>query len=222
MGASSTKPKVQKKTIVNSPAYTITVRNNKLFPSYIQENLLSVTTEFTNSQPFLLKRFDTSSEFMEWIREIDYDNPFFSQLEKLCMDPREGIQDYANFISITLQDLADIFLVAFLPSGNIAGFSIIGDDPEKPNTLRRYMTCAGPKGVGIGYALVNEIHKIAAERGKNTIRLASATKSSTAYHRRQGYTLTGKQLEREGNEMMYTLPKRNNNTTRRNKADKKK
>ncbi len=220
MGGFSTKPKVQKKTIINSPQTTIQVlNNNKVFPSHIQKELLTVIQEFTNEKEFIIKRFDNSSSFFNWIRKISYQHPLFYQLEKLCYDQREGLHEYSNFISITLQDMADYFLVAFLPSGNIAGFSIIGTDIQRPNTLRRYMTCAGPKGVGIGYALVNEIHAIAREQGKNTVRLASATASSTAYHKRQGYILTGKKLAREGNEMIFTLPKRNNNT-RKNKVGK--
>lgn len=210
MGAKATKAQTEQKTkkTLNLLRSTegIDTQNEETFTTKsIRADLASVKEEFKPGQKLLIKRYTRSTPFMKWISNLDYEEPFFHELGSLCKSDRNGISWY-KFISITLQSEADIFIVAFLPSGNIVGFSIVGEDFYEKNSLRRYVTCAGPRGYGIGYALVNEIHTIAKEGGKKYVRLAAATNSAIAYHKRQGYILTGKEVPQEGPEMLYTLP----------------
>jgi GNAT superfamily N-acetyltransferase len=184
----------------------------------LRQELLGVKSEFQSGQRFLIKRYTSKSLFMDWIFELEYDDRFFHELDELCYSP-EYPDEWYKYISMALQSEADTFLVAFLPTGEIAGFSIVGEDKEDSQALRRYVTCAGPRGKGIGYALVQDIHKLAKERGKKYIRLAAATKNAEKFHTRQGYALTGKDIEGEGPEMIFKLSGGTRRKTRRVKRN---
>lgn len=125
--------------------------------------------------------------------------PFLAELEQLCNSPH--IQ--TKFLA-TVLETANRFLLAFLNTGDIAGFMIFDEEGQRGRKcLHRYITCTGPRGLGIGIALVKEIHAIAKREGYTCVTLGAS--GSEGFHAKQGYVRTGKETL-EGPEMIYQIP----------------
>jgi predicted GNAT superfamily acetyltransferase len=130
---------------------------------------------------------------------VDRDkNPFLSKLDGMCATPNIETKFLANLLEVE-----DRFLLAFLNTGHIAGFMIFAKDYNEKKCLHRYVTCTGPRKLGIGAALVKEIHAIAKREGHTCVTLGAS--DSEGFHRKQGYVNTGRNTM-EGPEMIYRLP----------------
>jgi hypothetical protein len=123
-------------------------------------------------------------------------NPFLLKLDGMCNTPHIRTEFLANLLEVENR-----ILFAFLHTGHIAGFSILGED-NKNNCLHRYVTCTGPRKLGIGAGLVNKIHEIAKREGYTCVSLGAT--DSIGFHKKMGYVATGKHTQ-EGNEMIYRV-----------------
>jgi hypothetical protein len=126
-------------------------------------------------------------------------DPFMWKLYSMCEGA--GIRD--QFLA-NLLEVSDHILLAFLNSGHIAGFSIFGPDHSggSEGCLHRYITCVGPRKLGIGAGIVKEFHAIAKQEGYPCVTLGAS--SAEGFHLKQGYTYTGKR-SLEGPEMIYEI-----------------
>jgi hypothetical protein len=127
-------------------------------------------------------------------------NPFLWKLYAMCSGGDIRDQFLANLLEVS-----DRILLAFLTSGHIAGFSIFGEDQSggTEGCLHRYVTCVGPRKLGIGAGIVKEFHAIAKREGYPCVTLGAS--SAKGFHLKQGYTYTGKNTS-EGPEMIYRIP----------------
>lgn len=129
---------------------------------------------------------------------VDRDkDPFLYKLNSMCNTPNIELKFLANLLEV-----ADRFLFAFLNTGHIAGFMIFDNDKYNKNCLHRYITCTGPRKLGIGKGLVDEVHAIAKREGKTCVTLGAS--DSVGFHEKMGYVPTGKR-NLEGPEMIFQL-----------------
>jgi GNAT superfamily N-acetyltransferase len=204
-----------------------------LFPKAVRDELMAVKQEVSPTDLVLVKEFNQSSALVQWLRQskgyFDFNlpsneenenanytfeykpkpkttsvnknkDPFLYRLEGMCNAPYIETKFLANLL-----EMADRFLFAFLNTGHIAGFMIFGEETrDGKRCLHRYITCTGPRRLGIGAALVKEVHAIAKREGFSCVTLGSA--GAEEFHTKQGYKATGKKTL-EGPEMIYQIPK---------------
>jgi hypothetical protein len=213
-----------------------------LFPKAVRDELMAIQQEVSPTDLVLVKEFNGSSALVQWLRQsksyFDYDfpnnenedynveykpkpkntsvnrnkDPFLGRLEHMCNAPYIETKFLANLL-----EMEDRFLFAFLNTGHIAGFMIFGEQVrDGKRCLHRYITCTGPRRLGIGAALVKEVHAIAKREGFSCVTLGSA--GSEGFHAKQGYKATGKKTL-EGPEMLYTVKggKRKSRTRKQHK-----
>lgn len=227
MGAKESKVQSPKEIHVSADQI-IDPSDPTLFPKAVRDELMAVRQEVSPTELVLVKEFNQSSALVQWLRQsksfFDYDvpsnenedynfeykpkpkntsvnrnkDPFLGRLEHMCNAPYIKTTFLANLL-----EMEDRFLFAFLNTGHIAGFMIFGEEKkEGKRCLHRYITCSGPRRLGIGAALVKEVHAIAKREGFTCVTLGSA--GSEGFHTKQGYKLTGA-TSLEGPEMLYTV-----------------
>jgi hypothetical protein len=215
---------VEPKEIHVSANSIIDPSDPSLFPKAVRDELMAVKQEISPTDLVLIKEFNESSALVQWLRQSksyfhfdEWNNeneedtfkpkntsvnrnkdPFLGKLKDICDAPYISTKFLANLL-----ETSGRFLFAFLNTGHIAGFMIFGDeyDPSR-RCLHRYVTCTGPRGLGIGVALVKEVHAIAKREGYSCVTLGSA--GSEGFHKKQGYRFTGKR-GLEGPEMIYNV-----------------
>lgn len=127
-------------------------------------------------------------------------DPFLYKLLSMC--DTGNIED--KFIANQLETSTDIILSFVVDIHNqiyISGFSTLGLD-TKNGCLHRYVTCTGPRKLGIGKTIVQYIHQIARDRGYTCVTLDAA--DSVGFHEKMGYVRTG-EGSKQMPEMIYRL-----------------
>lgn len=125
-------------------------------------------------------------------------DPFMYELSNMCDSPDIREEFLANQLEV-----ANHYLLAFLNTGHIAGFSILGETRHNGRTcIHQYLICTGPRRLGIGAGLVKKLHEIAKEQGFTCATLGAS--ESEEFHTKQGYKRTGRNTL-EGPEMLYEI-----------------
>lgn len=222
-----------------SPSQVLDPSDPAIFPKAVRDELMAVQKDLTPTTLVLVKEFNETSAFVQWLHrsksyfdfnDNEYDGwngemeektprpkntsvnrnklPFLFKLSGMCDTLHIRTEFLANLL-----DVANRFLLAFLNNGHIAGFMIFTNGQENQRKcLHRYITCTGPRSLGIGKALVEELHAIAKREGYPCVTLGAA--DSEGFHRKMGYVRTGK-ASSEGPEMIYQISQKGGKRTLR-------
>lgn len=159
------------------------------------------------------------------VKYVQPKEKFLYRLSSMCHPTPIKI----DYLVTQLEDPSNPIVLALASPRFIAGFSILSEikgmkksclqnknqTRNNGECLHRHITCTGPRGKGMGKALVNTIHQIASDFNYPCVTLEAS--GSEGFHEKQGYRKKNEKNTSESPLMIYKIQKGGKRKTRKHR-----